>query len=203
MGAVGPCGPCSEVHFDRVGNRNAAHLVNQDDPNVLEIWNIVFIAFNREQDLSLKALPAKHIDMGLGFERLVSCLQDKSSNYDTDLFTPLLERIREMTVARPYSGKMGEDDVDGMDTAYRVLADHVSRVAKATYPELTIADSLKGANLDFCDLRWMSAIECRERLCLAPNPQARRSVRKQQIWRQDRYLLLDLVSDRCRALRTS
>ncbi|QNN25181.1 alanine--tRNA ligase [Planctomycetales bacterium ZRK34] len=126
MGDTGPCGPCSEIHYDGTPDKNGGGLINQDDPNVIEIWNLVFIQFNRAPGKDgapgkLSSLPAKHIDTGMGFERIVRVLQNKSSNYDTDVFTPIFEAITKVTGARPYAGDM----LSEVDIAYRVIADHI------------------------------------------------------------------------------
>ena len=123
MGETGPCGPCSEIHYDLTpkGNANAS-LVNADNPEVIEIWNLVFIQYNRRSDGSLDDLAAKHVDTGMGFERICSVLQQKVSNYDTDIFTPLIEKVAELS-GRSY---------DGNDAiAMRVIADHVRTLSIA------------------------------------------------------------------------
>jgi alanyl-tRNA synthetase len=128
MGETGPCGPCSEIHIDRTPNRTAtAEMVNAGLAEVMEIWNLVFIQYNRDEAGTLHPLPSKHVDTGMGFERMCAVLQGKQSNYDTDVFTPIIQRISAI-VKKPYDGK-----IDGsitaaqqdLDTAMRVIADHV------------------------------------------------------------------------------
>ena len=126
MGDQGPCGPCSEIHVDIRSDEekqkvSGAELVNQDHPQVVEVWNLVFIEFNRKADGSLEQLPEKHIDTGMGFERLCMVLQNKTSNYDTDVFSPLIREIEALT--KTEYGKKLETD-----RAIRVIADHVRTV---------------------------------------------------------------------------
>jgi len=144
MGDTGPCGPCSEIHYDRIGGRDASQMVNADDPMVVEIWNLVFIQYNREVSGELTPLRQKFIDCGLGFERLAAVMQDKTSNYDTELFTPIFQAIHEITGTREYSGKVGEEDADKIDTAYRVVADHIRTLSIAMSDGCRPAGKVRG-----------------------------------------------------------
>ncbi|ALM48626.1 alanyl-tRNA synthetase [Flavobacterium psychrophilum] len=135
MGDQGPCGPCSEIHVDiRSAEEKALisgkSLVNNDHPQVVEIWNNVFMEFNRKADGSLEKLPAQHVDTGMGFERLCMVLQNVTSNYDTDVFTPLIEKIEILTGAK-YTIKAANDAEEKTNIAIRVIADHVRAVAFA------------------------------------------------------------------------
>ena len=127
MGDTGPCGPCSEIHIDLRTEEekkavSGASLVNKDNPHVIEIWNLVFMQYNRKADQSLEPLPNHVIDTGMGFERLCAVMQNKNSNYDTDVFLPMIQEIGRMSGA-----KYGDDEKK--DVAMRVIADHVRAIA--------------------------------------------------------------------------
>ncbi|MBZ4037070.1 alanine--tRNA ligase [Flavobacterium sp. 17A] len=135
MGDQGPCGPCSEIHVDLRSAEEKAlvsgkSLVNNDHPQVVEIWNNVFMEFNRKADGSLEKLPAQHVDTGMGFERLCMALQGKTSNYDTDVFMPLIREIETITGAK-YAVKASNEAEEKVNIAIRVVADHVRAVAFA------------------------------------------------------------------------
>lgn len=128
MGDTGPCGPCTEIHVDCRSSEEkklvpGKDLVNRDNPQVIEIWNVVFIQYNRKKDGSLELLPARHVDTGMGFERLVRVLQNKKSNYDTDIFTGTIQEIEKI------SGKRYSFSETKKDIAFRVVADHIRAVA--------------------------------------------------------------------------
>jgi len=129
MGDTGPCGPCSEIHIDlrseaEINNKSGKELVNEDHPQVVEIWNLVFMEYNRMANGDLKNLPAKHVDTGMGFERLCMAIQNKASNYDTDVFQPLIKHVAEKSKTK--YGKNREIDI-----ALRVIADHVRAISFA------------------------------------------------------------------------
>lgn len=129
MGETGPCGPCSEVHIDlrledEIKKKPGKELVNNDHPQVVEIWNLVFMEFNRKADGSLEKLPAQHVDTGMGFERLCMAIQKKTSNYDTDVFSPLINFIAE-------AAKVTYKQNEKTDIALRVMADHIRAVSFA------------------------------------------------------------------------
>ena len=138
MGDQGPCGPCSEIHIDlRTDAERAAvsgrSLVNADHPQVVEIWNNVFMEFNRKADGSLEKLPAQHVDTGMGFERLCMAIQNVTSNYDTDVFTPLIAKVEEITGLKYTSNEIKNisEEQDKTNIAIRVIVDHVRAVAFA------------------------------------------------------------------------
>jgi alanyl-tRNA synthetase len=135
MGDTGPCGPCSEIHIDRTPEKTGGKYVNGDDPRVMEIWNLVFIQFNRDRTGKLSPLPARHVDTGMGFERICQVLQNKADNYGTDLWLPLFDRIAEISKCK-YTGQfpatnradpVAESANEQLrhDIAFRVVADHI------------------------------------------------------------------------------
>ena len=124
MGDTGPCGPCSELHYDGTPDKSGRDLVNADDPRVIEIWNLVFIQYNRNEKGELEDLKNTHVDTGMGLERIVRVLQGKDSNYDTDIFMPLIEKISSLSGIKYEHSEAGKTDI-----AMRVIADHIRTLA--------------------------------------------------------------------------
>src|SRR5580704_15981167 len=158
MGETGPCGPCSEIHVDLTpaGDTKGA-LVNQGDARCIEIWNLVFIQFNANPDGTFSPLPAKHVDTGMGFERVTSIIQGtkglkdfasaKISNYETDIFRPIFDKLEKMSGKKygstlPKTGSIGETEHEKIDIAFRVIADHIRTLSFA------IADGIQPGNTD-------------------------------------------------------
>ncbi|EYC16072.1 hypothetical protein Y032_0035g3131 [Ancylostoma ceylanicum] len=161
MGSTGPCGPSTEIHYDRVGGRkNVGHLVNVDD-SVVELWNIVFISLLRTPNGDLHPLPSHHIDTGMGLERLASVMQNVPSNFDIDAFAPIIKHISSMKFVLigleillcsvaiskvskrgTYGGKVGAEDAGGRDASYRILADHMRAVV------IALADGVEPSAVD-------------------------------------------------------
>ncbi|XP_077269962.1 alanine--tRNA ligase, mitochondrial [Temnothorax americanus] len=132
MGVSGPCGPCTEVHVDYMKrSTNQAERVNKGFADLMELWNIVFIQYERLANGCIVPLPNHHVDTGMGLERLVTLLQGKTSNYDTDLFQPLFNEIRKRSNAPEYKGTFGDDDTGKIDYGYRILADHARMITVA------------------------------------------------------------------------
>jgi len=134
MGEVGPCGPCSEIHVDlrsdeEIAKLSGKELVNKDHPQVIEIWNLVFMQYNRSKDGSLTKLPAQHVDTGMGFERLAMAIQGKKSNYDTDVFSPLIHEIENITGKKYKEGEGHSEQQTKTNIAIRVIADHIRAIS--------------------------------------------------------------------------
>ncbi len=158
MGETGPCGPCSELHIDLTPNGDTGgSLVNQGSPKCIEIWNLVFIQFNANQDGTFSNLPSQHVDTGMGFERVVSIIQGtkhfsdfenaKISNYETDIFRPIFDRLEQLSGKKygstlPKSGSTGDTEQEKIDVAFRVIADHIRTLSFA------IADGIQPGNND-------------------------------------------------------
>src|SRR5215204_2856997 len=158
MGETGPCGPCSEIHVDLTPDGDTrGSLVNKGDARCIEIWNLVFIQFNANPDGTFSPLPARHVDTGMGFERVTSIIQGtkgfsnfanaKISNYETDIFRPIFTKIEELSGKRytstlPKAGSTGETEQEKIDVAFRVIADHIRTLSFA------IADGIQPGNTD-------------------------------------------------------